>query len=347
MIERQQKLPGWVRRLWQATFVLLLCGVILGEAMPEVRASALFLLTDGISTVVTGGSVRVGADRIVLTGVESTETDVILEPDRKVEIRHGEGILYATSRAGESVSALLQREGVALDPMEMVRVDLSGEDIVLDIASSFTYYETVAEAAAYTTVYTTDYTLPKGETRVTQQGQPGVCDVTYEVVYADGAFVSRQAVAEANSTAQPEIVSKGTLVTEAQPGDTIAQVVTNDDGSGYLILQSGDSLHFSGSMKVHCTAYTTGDPGVGTITYTGTTVHAGVVAVDKRYIPLDTWMFIATLDGAYTYGMSHAEDTGVMFKEKYKYPPIDLYMNSHDECIQFGRRDSVAYILDR
>ena len=109
----------------------------------------------------------------------------------------------------------------------------------------------------------------------------GTREVVYEVVYADGELVSRQAVAEQNNTSVTEYAYVGTLVKEAQAGDTIASVVKNSDGSGYLLMQSGDALHFTGSMEVKCTAYTTGYDGVGTITATGTTVAHGCVAVDK------------------------------------------------------------------
>lgn len=62
-------------------------------------------------------------------------------------------------------------------------------------------------------------------------------------------------------------------------------------------MKSGDSVHFSGSMKVTCTAYTAGYGGVGTRTATGTTVHVGTVAVDKKVIPLGTEMFIVGSSG--------------------------------------------------
>ena len=339
MIEQHQpKRRNWERRWWQAAFALLLTTVLVVGAAPEASADALYLLTDGISTVVTGD--RVSGDRILLTGAESGETDVALEGGRKVTLRRDGAERYATSREGERISELLEREGIVLGPLEMVRVDLSGEDIVLEIAADFTYYETVAEAAAFQTVYETDHTLAKGETKVVRQGVDGYRDVTYEIIYADGALVSRQAVAVAESSAVDQIVKTGTLVNEAREGDTIASVIENGDGSGYLIMQSGDSLHFSGSMNVKCTAYTTGEGGVGTITATGTTVQVGVVAVDKNVIPLGSTMFLTTLDGSYTYGMGHAEDTGVRGKS------VDLYLNTLDECRQFGIRSSVAYFLD-
>ena len=350
MIEtKQRKAHRFVRRCWQAAFGLSLATVLVFEASPELRANALYLLTDGISTVVAddastvaaAGTEIVDASRILYTDAGRGEVDMIIEPERKVTIRQGESVFYATSREDESVGELLQREGIAVGPLEMVRVDRSEKDgILIEIASDFTYLETVRETATYTTVYTPDYALPKGETKVTQAGQNGTRDVTYEVVYADGAFVSRQAVAEVNSTAVAETVKVGTLVTEAQSGDTIASVIWNDDGSGYLILQSGDSMHFTHTMEVKCTAYTTGYDGVGTTTYTGTTVHVGVVAVDKTVIELGSRMFITTAEGDITYGMGVAEDTGVRGKV------VDLFMDTYDECIQFGRRSSILYFLD-
>ncbi len=105
-------------------------------------------------------------------------------------------------------------------------------------------------------------------------------------------------------------------------------------------MKSGDSVHFSGSMKVTCTAYTAGYGGVGTRTATGTTVHVGTVAVDKKVIPLGTEMFIVGSSG-YTYGNAVAEDTGV------RGAAINLYMNSYQECKQFGRqKNSTVYFFD-
>ena len=330
------------RRCWQAAFALLCAVCFTAELLPVPSAKALYLLTDGLATVIAGGTERVDADRIVLMGAKNGETDVTLEAGKRVAIRQGGIERYATSRENETVSELLRREDVSVGPLEMVRVDVSGEDIILEVASDFTYYETVAEAASYETVYVSDYALPKGETQVTQQGADGLRNVTYEVVYADGALVSRQPIAAAgDSTAVDEVVSVGTLVNAAQPGDTIASVVKNEDGSGYLLLKSGDSLHFYGSMDVKCTAYNSDEPLVGTTTATGTQVHVGVVAVDRSVIPLGTQMFITTLDGSYTYGMGSAEDTGVRGKN------VDLYMDSLYECKQFGRRPSIVYFLDQ
>ena len=221
-------------------------------------------------------------------------------------------------------------------------IDLSNSNtITIEVGDSFVFYEKEQIAAAYETQYVSSYKLPKGTTQVAQEGVDGYATATYEVVYADGELVSRQLVETAGNTAIPCIVEQGTLVSEAAQGDTIAEVITEDDGSGYLILSSGDSLRFTGVREVTATAYTSGVHGVGTRTASGTTVHVGVVAVDRNIIPLGTSMFITSpYEGGVTYGYGHAEDTGVRGNV------IDLYMDSYDECISFGRRTMLAYILE-
>lgn len=308
-------------------------GLLAVNVVPSLRVSAL----DVLSAESAVSAAPVDETRIVVVGGESTQ---LLESGRKVTVQRGEEKSYATSRDNETLGELLGRMGVSLAPLEIVKADLAGEEIYMEIGTDFVFYETAVEPVAHTTLCTESYDLPKGEIKVVQEGQDGTRTVTYEVVYADGQFVSRQAVEEENNTSVPEICYKGTLVESAAEGDTIDSVISFDDGSGYLKMKSGDTLHFTGSMEIRCTAYTTGYDGVGTVTASGTTVGRGCVAVDKKVIPLGTEMFITTLSGSHTYGMARAEDTGVRGNT------VDLYMDSYEECVAFGVRKSVAYFLD-
>ena len=73
---------------------------------------------------------------------------------------------------------------------------------------------------------------------------------------------------------------------------------------------------------------------------TGVQTCALPISVDKKVISLGTEMFIVGSSG-YTYGNAVAEDTGV------RGAAIDLYMNSYQECKQFGRqKNSTVYFLD-
>ena len=69
-------------------------------------------------------------------------------------------------------------------------------------------------------------------------------------------------------------------------------------------------------------------------------MRVGTVAVDKSVIPLGTRMYIVASDGSVIYGMAVAEDTGV------KGNKVDLYYDTYQQCINFGRRTCTVYILE-
>lgn len=332
---------AWLRR--GAFLLLTLLTLAALPSAPQLRTSALDLSDGGQSAAVQNVSQALTAERVLLLGSDESFDTFTFAQRRKVVITDGTGYeTCATARRGEDLSALLTRLKLTVAPLELALIDVSGEEEVrVTISTELTYYETETVVTPSPVLSTDDYTLPKGTQQVVQQGSDGLSHVTYEVVWADGQMLSRQAVAEeVEVAAVPTTVRTGTLVTEATRGDTIREVVTFDDGSGYLLLTSGDALHFTGTMNVKCTAYTSGHGGVGTTTYTGTTVAVGCAAVDKKVIPLGTRMFVATNDGYLTYGMARAEDVGV------KGAKVDLYMDSYDECILFGVRKATVYFLD-
>ncbi len=230
-------LANWKKRVFplnrrQAVFAMLLCLVLAVNAVPALRASALYLITDGEATTAVELAEPVTADKLIVVGAADGSAELRFEGGHKVTVTHGtDAVQYATTRTNETADALLKRMGISVGPMEMVKVDVSEPEIFIEIAASFTYYETLTEPAEHATVYTKSYKIPKGETQVWQQGMDGTREVVYEVVYADGELVSRQAVAEQNNTSVTEYAYVGTLVKEAQAGDTIASVVKNSDGS--------------------------------------------------------------------------------------------------------------------
>ena len=81
----------------------------------------------------------------------------------------------------------------------------------------------------------------------------------------------------------------------------------------------------------------------GGITSTGKVAQAGYIAVDPKEIPYGTQMYIVSADGNYIYGYCIAADTG-----SYIYDvdwTVDLFMNSTEQCVNWGRRDIIIYIL--
>ena len=127
--------------------------------------------------------------------------------------------------------------------------------------------------------------------------------------------------------------------TKNLPMDTLVKVNPSSSGSGgTLVFKSGRVVRYKYAKKMTATAYNKDEPGLGVITATGTHVRKGVVAVDKRVIPLGTRMYVVA--NGYEYGYSVAEDTGVVGNV------IDLYFESYKGMINFGRRSCTIYVLE-
>ena len=90
------------------------------------------------------------------------------------------------------------------------------------------------------------------------------------------------------------------------------------------------------SVYVEATAYSPFDPGVGTHTARGNPVRRGIIAVDPRFIPLGTRVYIPG------YGEAIADDTGGAIVGN----KIDIAFDTYEEVIQFGRQHIEIYILD-
>ena len=179
----------------------------------------------------------------------------------------------------------------------------------------------------------TDETLPEGTEQVLLEGSDGELLRTSRVTYRNGIESQRTLLRE-TVTRQPvaEIVGVGTAPKEpAMPRIE----------EGRIILPTGEVLTYTKTATVRATAYTQTDPGCDWLTATGTNVRRGTVAVDPRYIPYGTRMFIMTPSGSYIYGIAVAEDCGGDIKGD----RMDLYLPTYEECRELGRRVCTVYFL--
>ena len=324
------------------TALALACALCAGT-FAMVHADALYILTGaGDETVLLDETAEAPdfSSQMVYVGSGANGYELTLKAGRPVRIQYGNTILGTTAQ-GETVSELLARFDIIPGPLDGVLVDIGESRITLTVGSDLTYYEARTRTQGYETQRVATPDLLQGQEEVVQAGKIGISTDIYEVVWSNGHEISRQWVEQTESTAVTEIIRYGTSVTSVDPSDKLVNVSTGSDGSGVLTFASGATMKFSQARTMKCTAYTAGHDGVGTRTATGTTVHRGTVAVDQRYIPLGTRMFIVTEKGSYVYGMAKAEDTGMQGNNK-----LDLYMDTYAECINFGRRDCKVYILN-
>ena len=185
-----------------------------------------------------------------------------------------------------------------------------------------------------------DPTLPEGTWEVLIRGVDGELSCTAEVTYINGKEVARTVLSQVQTIAPvTEVVAWGTApVKDPEPIDPKGIPVIED---GYIYLPTGEVLTYTGTATVRASAYTHTDAGCDFITSTGSRVHVGTVAVDPRYIPYGTRMFIMARSGSYVYGVSEAEDCGGAIKGD----RVDLYLPTYEECMEFGRRVCTVYYL--
>ncbi len=232
----------------------------------------------------------------------------------------------------ETLTELLFRLNIWVEAEEAVLVDFRPEVPTITIASDFTCEVEEHEYAAHTTRYVPDPSMKWGEEKVVQEGIDGYVPHTCLVQVEDGCAISSLLMHTGISTMQEEIIRYGTRTKHAK--------VKVLDYEGGTITVDGEELRFSKSLRMTGTAYTAGIGVVDTITATGTTVHVGVVAVDPRVIPLGSKLFIEGAKGSFVYGVAVAEDTGVRGNI------IDLYMDTYEDCVNFGCRPLNVYILE-
>ncbi len=271
----------------------------------------------------------------------SSAAEVTFPAGAEVVIRSTDADRTAETRE-ETVEQLLRRLRVEVSPLEMVAVDLTVEPIEIVIDSQLVLYEVDEAITPGEVVYVDSDILPTWCEQVVEQGHDGVKRTVYEVVYSQGQEVSRQLVEETDTQPVTTVIRRGTLENFAPNQEAVAQIVTNEDKTGAILLENGQSVTFHDVIEMRATAYSSEDPGVGNRTASGTPVRVGAVAVQKDQLPFGTKLYIVSNDGAYSYGFSIAEDTGGGIREN----RIDLYFNTAAECIQFGVRNCTVYVLD-
>lgn len=256
---------------------------------------------------------------------------------QELTIRHG-GRTYETYTSRlEPLTAAFRRLGFTPSPLESVMVSVSRGCIDVTVASDLIYFDRDVEYAPYQTVRRPNASMKKGVENVVQVGARGEKGGVYEVVWSNGGELSRQLVEELDSAPVDEIVEYG--VASAQTAASSVSVSRGGSSGGTLTLSTGETLRFTRAISMTATAYTYGHGGVGSRTASGTRVRRGVVAVDRNVIPLGTKLYIVA-NGGVIYGEAVAEDTGVRGNR------IDLYYDTYRECINFGRRDCMVYILE-
>jgi uncharacterized protein YabE (DUF348 family) len=173
--------------------------------------------------------------------------------------------------------------------------------------------------------YRRDLKLDRGVKKVIKEGREGLVESEYRMVYEDGKLKKKIKLTQ--------------KVIRPMTNTIIALGVKRILGT---LVTSRGSYRYVEVKTMNASAYSPGPESCGKYaafgrTYTGKKAGFGIVAVDRRVIPLGTMLYI---EG---YGKAEAADIGGAIKGN----RIDLCFETYREAIMFGRRKVKVYVLDR
>lgn len=351
---------------WQAlaAFLLTLAALVLSGVVQQ-KEDWLYMLidTDGVQffSNETQLTLRTPALSVSADGVK--EARVLLRPDRYITVdrqEKQEGILCRQERivqllekAGESATLdlpdannrmltreetvvhLLKRLDLCPGEGEMVVLDFTGEELRITVTEEAYTYHTVDVPTDFLTERVANPLLAKNTEKVVQEGKPGCMIETYRDTYRGGALAGTDFLGRTPDDAVTEIIEYGLRVNSVSDSDRIKEEHPNEDGSGYLLFASGDTMTYRRKLTCNSTAYYG-----GTSTATGYPTGYGVIAVDPKVIPYGTKMWIQTENGRRIYGMAVARDCG-----NFRGNVVDLWFPTYNDCRSWGRRNVTVYIL--
>lgn len=184
--------------------------------------------------------------------------------------------------------------------------------------------------ASFKTIKKKNKELSHKQSKILVQGVNGKNKVKCKEYYAGDKLIKEEVI-HVESLVKPidQVFEEGTK-----------DVFTNDRGD-FTARKAIKMVATAYEAGPRSTGKRPGDKGYG-ITASGARAKRGTVAVDPRVIPLGTKLYIKSLTpGVPDYGFAIAQDTGGAIKGN----KIDLFMDTVWECLQFGRRPVMVYIL--
>ena len=300
-------------------------------------------------TVLGEAGLALGADDTYTTQEIAGISEISIHRNMAVSIDYyGEKMEVRSD--GETVRQLLKRLNLSWNSGDEISQPLDAQvtdGMELRLYKLVRQEQIYSAVLDYETVYCSDQSLPTGTEKVLTEGVDGEVVCNAMVTYINGVETGRTVLQE-RVTRQPvnKVVAVGCAEVveeevEAEEMEEEEPLTYSIDGNT-ITLSTGEVLTYTDARTFKASAYTHTDAGCDMITSTGTRVRWGTVAVDPRYIPYGTKMFIVSNDGYMIYGEAVAEDCGGAIKND----KVDLYMPTRSQCLNFGRRTCTVYFLN-
>lgn len=238
---------------------------------------------------------------------------------------------------GSTVDDVLKQAGIELDQDDLTSKALTEtieEDTSIQVERVQYREYSKTESIPFKTEVKYTGTLPDGKSKVIQKGKKGSITRIYRDMIKDGQVVDTRLVSESRVEPVNAVKLVGT-----KPG-----VPMSKPPFDIPLDSAGQPLKYKKVITNKATAYTCDRGLLDSTTATGIKAQVGVVAVNPKLIPYGSRLYIVSPDGKFVYGYAIAGDTGASVRSNKTV--VDLYMDTYEECIRFGRRVMNVYILE-
>lgn len=313
-----------------------------GESYETLFAGTVAELIDSEGVTLFNG----GISNVNLNAVVTNNLELVIYEAKPITI-NVDGETITVKSIAQTVGDLLKEQNIVLDNDDEVVPSLDTEltkNMVIDVLRVEYVMREAEEKVAYETETIKSALYALGTTKVTQKGVEGTKTVVYKDKVVNGEVESSTATSE-TVTKEPvkQITTVGTFVNTSGLGN--GKIEKNGKPISEIALPSKYSIGannvpteykytISGRAAAYCIP--------GGTTSTGKKAKPGYIAVNPKQIPYGTEMWIVSNDGV-VYGYAIAADTGGFVKHGYF--TCDLFMNTEEQCIQWGDRGVTIYVL--
>lgn len=326
-----------------------------------IIVSIMLLLVMGISVMAVNS--KVNNVKIILSN--GYEMDVLTTKDKVSDILNDNHIILLPeehvipgleSNISDNKTIRITTDNIAEKTTETVvqSREVSVEDILSKNYDNIVEKLVVEQTSIPFETQTKDVSTGNGDKKevITQKGVDGVKETTYKVKYQNDVEIARTEVST-QVTKQPvtkiaeirdnQIVSRATVDRAGTEAATTAATNAVANGNSLATRVAGKTPSV---VTLNASAYTAstcgkaaGSKGYG-ITASGARASAWyTVAAGKGY-PLGTIIYIPYFANKPNGGWFVVQDRGGAISNN----KLDVYMNTYNECISFGRRNLQCYV---
>jgi len=308
-----------------------------------------------MEAIVKNKTVQIGKyDIVSFSGIEDSKGVLTIIRRYPVTV-HVDGQIREMALPYGTVADVIDFAGITINKNDVCNVSLNlpfKDAGVIEIDRINYKTETKKESITYTEYMNLSGTK-KGDRLV--KGQDGTVIFTYEYKMVNGKVSTKKVVSQeikANPLPTEKATTKATEPASTQakteapkpknifdPSSGNARSTMKPD-SPIELDANGNPVNYKQLIKGKASAYSYED---AESTSTGMKPGVGVVAVNPNQIPYYSKLYIKTPDGSYIYGYAVAGNTGGFAKNGRI--TVDLFLDTKEECYQFGIKEVEIYVL--